>query len=203
MPRLKGLELVERLNAMNRNWIILVVTGHDEFEYARRALALRVFDFVLKPVPENHFRELLLRAVQEWGRRKEERRYLDWSREKLMALGELPSERSGTGLAATARHLLEARYQDADLSLEDVAAELRVSPNHLSRLIKEATGRPFVQFLCHLRMEKAKGLLDDPRLRISEVAQRVGYRDQNYFCRHFKTMAGTTPSGWRSREAAP
>jgi two-component system response regulator YesN len=47
-------------------------------------------------------------------------------------------------------------------------------------------------------MDRAKVLLEDPRLRVAEVAERVGYRDQNYFCRHFKTVTGKTPKTWRS-----
>ena len=194
MPRLKGLDLVERLNSLDRDWVILVVTGHDEFEYARRALGLRVFEFLLKPVPEDQFRQVLARAVRELETRREHRRLVDWSRQHFE-----PPRPQG-GLVPTARAYLEESYGDPDLSLDAVADHLRVSPDHLSRLLKEATGRSFVAFLNHLRMEKAKGLLADPRLRIAEVAERVGYRDQNYFCRHFKLETGVTPSAWRTEE---
>jgi len=102
------------------------------------------------------------------------------------------------GLVQGALTYLESRYRDPDLSLEAVADHLRITPNYLSRLLKASSGRSFVNYLCHLRMEKAKVLLEDPRLRIAEVAERVGYRDQNYFCRHFKTITGKTPKGWRS-----
>ncbi len=53
MPFLNGLELIERINEVSRDCIIIVVTGHDEFEYAQRALHLKVFEYVLKPVPRD------------------------------------------------------------------------------------------------------------------------------------------------------
>ena len=101
------------------------------------------------------------------------------------------------GLVQGAQVFLEAHYRNPDLSLETVSDHLRITPNYLSRLLKAASGRSFVNYLCHLRMDKAKVLLEDPRLRVAEVAERVGYRDQNYFCRHFKTVTGQTPKSWR------
>jgi YesN/AraC family two-component response regulator len=192
MPRLKGLDLVERLNALDRDWVIVVVSGHDEFEYARRALGLRVFEFLLKPVPEDQFRQVLGQAVRELGQRREHRRLVEWSRQQVDV------KKPQGGLVAAAQDYLDASFGDPDLSLDAVATHLKVSPDHLSRLLKEATGRSFVAFLGHLRIDRAKDLLADPRLRIAEVAERVGYRDQNYFCRHFKAETGLTPSAWRT-----
>ena len=114
-----------------------------------------------------------------------------------LLVGLLAGNRAEGGLVQGAQSFLETHYRDPDLSLETVADHLRITPNYLSRLLKAGTGRSFVNFLCHLRMDKAKVLLDDPRLRIAEVADRVGYRDQNYFSRHFKTVTGVTPNSWR------
>ncbi len=52
MPFLNGLELIEKIKGVLSDCIIIVVSGHDEFEYAQRALQLKVFDYVLKPVPQ-------------------------------------------------------------------------------------------------------------------------------------------------------
>jgi len=117
-------------------------------------------------------------------------------------VGLLAGNRAEGGLVQGAQAFLETHYRDPELSLETVADHLRITPNYLSRLLKASTGRSFVNFLCHMRMDKAKVLLEDPRLRVAEVAERVGYRDQNYFCRHFKTVTGKTPKSWRSGDAS-
>src|SRR5271169_4273119 len=62
MPFLNGLELIEKINEVSRDCIIIVVTGHDEFEYAQRALHLKVFEYVLKPVPRDVLANVLTRA---------------------------------------------------------------------------------------------------------------------------------------------
>ena len=47
MPFLNGLKLIEKLNEPDRNCIIIIITGHDEFEYMHEALKLKVFDYLL------------------------------------------------------------------------------------------------------------------------------------------------------------
>ena len=65
MPFLNGLELIERINQVHRDCVIIVVSGHDEFEYAKRALQLKVFEYVLKPVPTEMLASVLERAEAE------------------------------------------------------------------------------------------------------------------------------------------
>ena len=83
MPFLSGLELIERLGALRRDCIIIVVSGHDEFEYAQKALRLGVFEYVLKPVSRETLGAALERAVEELGARRRESQYLGWAREQL------------------------------------------------------------------------------------------------------------------------
>ena len=52
MPLINGLDLIQKLKEVNPEVITIIVTGHDEFEYAQRAVKLKVFDYILKPVYE-------------------------------------------------------------------------------------------------------------------------------------------------------
>ena len=83
MPFLNGLELIERINEVSRDCIIIVVTGHDEFEYAQRALHLKVFEYVLKPVPRNVLVSVLDRAEAELAGARRQSKYVSWAREQL------------------------------------------------------------------------------------------------------------------------
>jgi len=83
MPFLDGLALAEKLGELGRDWIVIVVTGHDEFDYARRALSLKVFDFLLKPVSEEQIARALERAKAELSMRREEDKYVAWAKERL------------------------------------------------------------------------------------------------------------------------
>jgi len=83
MPFVDGLQLIEQINAHTRDCVIVVVTGHDEFEYAKRALQLRVFDFILKPISQEHLIEVLKRARLELEALRKQNRYVAWARDQL------------------------------------------------------------------------------------------------------------------------
>ncbi len=83
MPFIDGLQLIEQINAVTRDCVIIVVTGHDEFEYAKRALQLRVFDFILKPVSQEQLVEVLARARIELESLRKQSRYVAWARDQL------------------------------------------------------------------------------------------------------------------------
>lgn len=83
MPFLSGLELIARIHDVTDDCVIIVVTGHDEFEYAKRALQLKVFDFILKPVSQDQLLGVLARARGELESLRKQNRYLAWARTQL------------------------------------------------------------------------------------------------------------------------
>lgn len=342
MPFMDGLALAEQLNGLGRDWIVIVVTGHDEFDYARRALSLKVFDFLLKPVSEDTIRRALDRAKGELSMRREADKYVAWAKEQLeanrdalrqnfvrewisgslsrteieessaflsLAVPEKPTvilvrlveramsvgalkesyrqlmtyavksivaeafaekpdtivvidaadnvvalaggddaeiaakverleraveemahqtpiivavraertvgeayddaiaeaERKGNyeAFVLLAQGYIERNFADPDLSLEEVAAEIQISPGYLSRLMKHATGFSFVEYLTRARINHALRLMADPSVKVFEAAERVGYRSQHYFSRAFRKVLGIPPSEYRRGGSAP
>ncbi|MDF2944182.1 MAG: hypothetical protein K0S01_3040 [Herbinix sp.] len=91
------------------------------------------------------------------------------------------------------REYLEQHYAE-DISLEDVAEQVNISPQYFSKLIKKNTGFNFIDWLSMLRVKKAKELLTNSDFTVKEVCFMVGYKDPNYFSRIFKKRIGITPS---------
>lgn len=85
------------------------------------------------------------------------------------------------------------------LTLEELARVAHLSPYHFSRLFKQATGMTPHQYVLHWRVEEAKRLLLRGNLGLSEIAQRLGFRDQSHFTARFRQATGVTPKRWRDK----
>jgi two-component system, response regulator YesN len=91
---------------------------------------------------------------------------------------------------------INARYQE-ELSLEKVAAVVYLNPVYFSQLFKQKTGCGFKEYIIRLRLEQAKRMLQDTKLRLAEIAERVGYQDMRHFTQQFRKKFGQTPSRYR------
>ncbi len=83
------------------------------------------------------------------------------------------------------------------VTLNDVAEKLFVSTYYLSRMFKKELNKNFVDYLNEIRIEKAKELLMDVRLKTYEIADAIGISDAHYFSKLFKKYAGLTPTEYR------
>lgn len=80
-----------------------------------------------------------------------------------------------------------------DLTLNEIAAAVNLSPFHFSRVFKQHTGMSPYQFVLQQRIERAKQLLIRGQHSISAVALEVGFYDQSHFSLHFKRLCRVTP----------
>ena len=83
------------------------------------------------------------------------------------------------------------------VSLEDVADAIHLSPAYLSTIFKKEMGINFSDFLISCRIEAAKELLKTTDLPIADVASQVGYTDSRYFSKTFTKVVGLKPSTYR------
>jgi AraC-like DNA-binding protein/ligand-binding sensor protein len=91
------------------------------------------------------------------------------------------------------------RNQAEDLSLSVVARAVNTSTFYFCKMFKKATGLTFTEYLSRVRVEKAKNLLLNPHVRVSEVAFEVGFQSLSQFNRVFKRIAGLSPTVYRER----
>lgn len=95
-----------------------------------------------------------------------------------------------------ALELIEShRFQN--VSLEEAAKGIGVTPQYLSRVFKIDTSKSFKEYHKDLRMEEAKKLLLADQLSVREISDQLGYNDYNYFIRTFKKTVGCTPTEFR------
>ena len=88
-----------------------------------------------------------------------------------------------------------------DISLHEVAASVQLSTGHFSTAFKQSLGVAPYAWLRRQRIERAKTLLHDPNLNLTQIAIILGYANQSSFGVAFKRETGLTPMQWRTREA--
>lgn len=82
-------------------------------------------------------------------------------------------------------------------SLTKIAGDFHQSLSVLSKTIKQSTGYTFQELLQRKRFQKAVMLLVESDLAVEEIVAAVGYENQSYFYRQFKTRYGMTPRKYR------
>ena len=90
-----------------------------------------------------------------------------------------------------------ANHQGEDLSLGQVARAVNTSSFYFCKLFKKATGLNFTEYVTRVRLEKAKNLLLNPHLRVSEIAYEVGFQSLTHFNRVFRKTLGKSPTAYR------
>lgn len=120
----------------------------------------------------------------------------DWNRAYIEANHMAPIGKEDT--LEEIRQYIENQYA-MSLSLEMLANVFALSPSYLSRSFKKRYNIGLVDYITNVRIEKARLLLSNSPLRISEIAIRVGIPDPKYFSRIFKRLCGTTPADYRGK----
>ncbi|MFC4779507.1 response regulator [Paenibacillus sp. GCM10023252] len=89
-------------------------------------------------------------------------------------------------------------HMGEDLSLNVLAKLKFVSPSYLSRLFHQLTGEQLTAYITRVRITEAKQLLVDPRYRIQDIADKLGYQSANYFSKVFRKAVGISPQDYRT-----
>jgi AraC-like DNA-binding protein/ligand-binding sensor protein len=109
-------------------------------------------------------------------------------------------EEAESPLVRRARAYILANQADP-IDLAKVAQAVHVSTFYFCKIFKKATGLTFTEYLSRIRVEKAKKLLLNPHLRISEIAYDVGFQSLTHFNRVFRQVVGHSPSDYRESKS--
>ena len=189
MPKMDGIEMMNRLREKGCRAHVIVLTAYSDFSYARSALQFGADDYLLKP-----FRDQELTAAIDKVRRKE-REQTSLPPQETLPL--VKGDKSKYVLQAL--EYIAGHYADQDISITTIASHLGVSEGHLSHVFKKETSYTIISYLTQYRIHTAMKLLQDCRYKVYEVAELVGYRDVAYFGSTFKRLAGVSPSEYQDR----
>lgn len=191
MPKMDGLQMLEKLRTEKNDIEIIFVTAYDNFFYAQKSIKLLAADYLLKPLKHEELEDAILRIKETLVNKRKKNNVKNQFYIKLM-----PGRKSRYTIEAI-KYILN-NYDNCNLSVSLIARELDISGGHISRLFKKETGYTILSYITQVRIGNAKILLSDYRYKIYEVGKLVGYRDITYFSSIFKRMEGESPSEYQS-----
>lgn len=199
-----GLSLANKLSEQTSySPVIIYITAYDRFDYAREALRLGAHDYILKPIRQPELTAVLKRAINTIQANRVRESENESTKKHLsqvlpsLAVDSQPSMQTrSSSIAHTVREYIDSTYMD-NVSLSTAAETLNLSPGYIGGVFKAEIGITFRAYLRSVRITRAKLLMTDPGLNISQIALAVGYDDLNYFSEAFLAETGMRPSEYR------
>ncbi len=187
MPGMDGLTMIAALRSEYKNLQVIILTGYRDFDYARTALNLGVFRYLVKPSKMKELDEAMESLSERLSKVSEPKEDAD----------EEDNTSANNFIVKQAISYIEQHYKEK-LTLTDVAEKVYVSHWHLSKLLN-STGKSFSDVLNEIRIENAKELMEDLSLHIADISDRVGFADTAHFSRVFKKYTGMSANEYRNR----
>lgn len=196
MGEISGLTMLAGLKADFPNMQITVLTAYRDFAFAQTAINLGVTRYLLKPSKLSELQAALEAMIGKLQALKANRVDTQQAEEQ---------EEATTEQAATANHFvihaateyISNHYMEK-LTAADVADNIFVSRWYLSKLLNKYSEKSFNEILNETRIEKAKVMLENPKLQIQEISEMVGYADVAYFSKIFRKYEDMSPTDYRN-----
>jgi len=201
MPGISGIDLARIAFQTYPNAQVVLLTGYGEFEYAKEAITLGVFDYILKPSTPAEIIACIKRACQRFQEEKNTKVKLKKMESELQDYSMLikPSESLTESQEDRIDKIIRFIYAnyDKELTLSVLAAEFHFTTVYLSHYIKKATGYTFLEILTSVRMYYAARYLKETSMKNGEICHKVGVPDERYFGQLFKKSYEMTPYEYR------
>jgi two-component system response regulator YesN len=195
MPLKDGISMLE--DSKEYIYSAIIVSGYDNFDYAKRAIKLGVNEYLLKPIDHNELYESIKNA-KESVTLKKQYQYLKSKvpkpdEMKVLDLKMLHESCHNSKNVAYMIDYIKEHYHEK-ISIQDLVYKLDRSVAHLNQKFKKQTGYTFNEFLNRYRIQAAIDRLKIGEDKISAIAVDVGFNDYRYFINVFKKYTKSLPS---------
>lgn len=188
MPVMDGIALLTRVRSQFPFIKFIITSGFSDFEYTKKAITLKVSEYLLKPVDPDELQETLQKIKREFQIARKDY-------ESVFNPG--TAAKTPSQIASILKDFIVKNYGD-DINLNLIADNMNYSPSYLTKIFCQAYDCTPTKYLLNLRMDQAQKLLiHEPSLSVKQVGEMCGYHDQGYFSRIFKKHTGKSPLEFR------
>ncbi len=192
MPEKSGVDLVESVKLAHRDMQIIVISGHDDFEYMRAVIQAKAVDYILKPIRKQELEDAIESAVKNW-------KELSLSKEWLELVDREKSEMKKTDVIQEIKTYIDHHFKEK-ITLDLLAKSFYVTPQYISGRFKEKFGMTVIDYVTSLKIKNAKYLLLETDMPVIEIAYELGFSNENYFSKVFKKYEGLSPKNFRENK---
>ena len=182
-----GLDLAALCAEKYPDTVMILVSGHERFDFAQEAIRQGVFAYLLKPLLDSEVARTMERLLAHLPAPETD------------ADKETPGTPAADSLAGRAMSYIEAHY-DVSLPLETVAGALYVNKNYLSDVFSKSLGMTFTQYKNTVRIRHAKELIRKGGLSMTEIAQKTGFDSSSRFSKVFHQIEGISPQQYQQKK---
>lgn len=190
IPEIDGLTVIQEIRKFLPTTCISILSAYSDFSYAQKAISLQVFEYLLKPIKPNVFREVFCRMLKSTSTRYVQS-IEETPEEKLIE----PKENLQCFIEEAIIYIKE-HYKEK-LTLELVASKVFVNPKYFSHVFKKEIGIAFTDYINQLRMQYACKLLETTHYQAYRISNECGFSDPSYFNRVFCAKMNMTPQTYR------
>lgn len=193
LPDMDGTDAIREMRQFLPNSCITILTACTDFYCAQKAISLRVYEYLLKPIKPHGLKSVLRQMERlSLGGPFSER----GAEAASPALPQQISRKTQIPFIEEALRYIQAHYEEK-LSLEDIGKRFYINGQYFSRVFKRETGMTFTEYINSLRVEAACGLLAATNYPAYRIANECGFSDPSYFNRVFLKYKETTPQKYR------
>lgn len=197
MPIVDGFGVLSYIKNNDIDIIPVILSGYEEFEYARKAIGYNVIDYILKPFSIDKLMNVMNKI-----------KIIIYNKTKnsIMHTHDRPISYSPKDYSHYSTNQIMASIEnhiESNLSMpithQSLSDKYGFTASYLSKLFKQYRGISPSEYLTKLRIEKAKLLMEDnPEILTKTLAPIVGFSDPFYFSKTFKKNTGMTPKEYKS-----
>lgn len=177
--------------------ICMILSGHQRFDYAQKALKLHCASYVLKPIDKTQLCDELRHALELKQNQSHQ--------ESAASISSIaPAKTAQDHLAEDEDFIFRVRtyiysnLSDPDLNRSSIAEYLHMSPDYLSYVFHQKFSQTLSAYITSMRIDKAKELLERTNWGMDIIAEKTGFSSSSYLHKQFKKITGITPQQYRS-----
>jgi two-component system response regulator YesN len=207
MPIRTGLDILHSIKKQKLKTMVIFLSAHEDFGYAREALELGALNYLTKPADK----EKLKKAVKEALLQIDVHAAAKEAMEKMFLI---ENDRFIAEIEEGRKTMLEFlnhqhnsqikdiiiymyKHYSEDITLDKMARMAYMNPYYFSVYFKKISGIHFKDCLTRIRLEQALNILKQEDIKTWDLAERVGFQDSRYFSGLFKKIYGKTPMEYK------